>query len=81
MNIRWQLQEAKNKFSEVVDKAISTGPQEITRHGKKTAVVLSFEEYRRLRRRTSSIAEFFHRSPLRGIHLGRQGDFPRDVHL
>lgn len=81
MNIRWQLQEAKNKFSEVVDKAISAGPQEITRHGKKAAVVLSFEEYRRLRGRTNSIAEFFHRSPLRGIHLERQRDFPRDVRI
>jgi prevent-host-death family protein len=31
----WQLQEAKNKFSEVVDQAVKFGPQEITRHGKK----------------------------------------------
>ena len=81
MSTQWQLQDAKNKFSEVVNRAISTGPQEITRHGKKTAVVLSFAEYGRLRKRKLSIVEFFRRSPLRGINLERQVDFPRDVHL
>jgi prevent-host-death family protein len=81
MNHQWQLQDAKNKFSEVVDKAISNGPQEITKHGKKAAVVLSFDEYRRLRKSTGSIAAFFHNSPLRGIKLERSGDFPRDVEI
>ncbi|OGO19618.1 MAG: hypothetical protein A2Z14_19590 [Chloroflexi bacterium RBG_16_48_8] len=36
----WQLQEAKNNFSEVVNKALSDGPQIITRRGKKVVVIL-----------------------------------------
>ena len=41
----WQLQEAKNKFSEVVRKAESEGPQMITRHGKTVAVVVTPEQF------------------------------------
>ena len=41
---------AKNRLSEVVDKAIDQGPQVITRRGVETAVVLSFDDYRRLRK-------------------------------
>jgi prevent-host-death family protein len=81
MGNQWQLQEAKNKFSEVVERAISGCPQEITRHGKKTAVVLSFQEYRRLRGRKESLVEFFRRSPLRGLRLDRTVDYPREVQL
>jgi antitoxin Phd len=44
----WQLQEAKQKLSTVVDRALSEGPQTITRHGVETAVVVSVAEYRRL---------------------------------
>ena len=41
----WQLQEAKNRFSEVVKRAQSEGPQTVTVHGKPAAVVLSAEAY------------------------------------
>lgn len=44
----WQLQEAKNKLSEVVERAITGEPQTITRHGQPVVVVLSVEEYHRL---------------------------------
>jgi antitoxin Phd len=44
----WQVQEAKARFSEVIEKARSEGPQIITRHGAERAVVLSIEEYRAL---------------------------------
>lgn len=46
---RWQLQEAKQQFSRVVNEARSDGAQIVTRHGKEVAVVLGIEEYRRLR--------------------------------
>ena len=81
MHNAWQLQEAKNKLSEVVDKAQSSGPQEITRHGKKTAVVLSFQDYQRMRKRQGSLVEFFRRSPLAGMQFKRTRDFPREVRL
>ena len=44
----WQLQDAKAKFSELVDTAQDKGPQFITRHGRLTAVVLSKQEYEHL---------------------------------
>lgn len=44
----WQVQEAKSRFSEVLERARSEGPQTITKHGTETAVVMSVEEYRRL---------------------------------
>jgi prevent-host-death family protein len=46
--MRWQLQEAKQRFSELVRHARSHGPQVVTRHGEEVAVVVSIEEYRRL---------------------------------
>jgi prevent-host-death family protein len=80
----WQLQTAKNKFSELVDKAIKIGPQEVTRHGHKAVVVLSTDAYRRLRgRRKGNLADFFRDSPLRGLELDleRRKDYPRAVDL
>ena len=44
MNRLWQLHDAKNKFSEVVDCAITQGAQIVTRRGKKVVVILAFEE-------------------------------------
>ncbi len=41
----WQLQEAKNSLSEVVNRALTEGAQTITRHGKPVAVVVSKEEF------------------------------------
>lgn len=77
----WQIQEAKNKLSEVVDKALKNGPQEITKHGKKTAVVLSARDYQRLKRRKGTLAGFFRRSPLAELDLERQRDTSRKVDL
>jgi prevent-host-death family protein len=43
----WQLQEAKNKLSEVVDTSILKGPQIISRRGRNAAVVISYEAYQK----------------------------------
>lgn len=43
----WQLQDAKNKLSEVVDTSIRKGPQIISRRGHNTAVVISYEDYQK----------------------------------
>jgi len=79
----WPLHEAKNRLSEVIDAALSKGPQAISRRGKETAIVLSIEEYRRLAKPKGSLAEFFRRSPLRGVtlELERSTDVGRDVEL
>lgn len=77
MSNTWQLQDAKNRFSEVVEKAVTEGPQHVTRRGKDTAVVLSSREYARLRRGRQSLVEFLRSAPLKGIALDRAKDAPR----
>lgn len=66
---RWQLQEAKARLSEVIKKASKEGPQSITVHGEPTAVVLSSEEYERLKHPRGSFVEFMRHSPLYGLDL------------
>ena len=44
----WQLQDAKNRFSAVVEAALAGEPQEVTRKGKPVVVVVAFEEFQRL---------------------------------
>lgn len=47
--MEWQLQDAKNQFSKVVQKARAEGPQVVTLRGEQTAVVLSIEDYNALK--------------------------------
>lgn len=67
----WQIQEAKNKLSEVVERAIESGPQILTRRGAEVAVVLSYPEYLQLKRKQVPLSEFFRRSPLGELDLER----------
>ncbi len=46
----WQVQEAKARFSEMLDSSVSEGPQVVTKRGVETAVLLSIDEWRRLKR-------------------------------
>jgi prevent-host-death family protein len=71
---KWQLQEAKNRFSEVVRKASEEGPQTVTKHGKDSVVVLSAEDYRKLEQPKSSLIEFFQRSPLAKVEMDLKRD-------
>jgi len=77
----WQLQDAKNRFSEVVEKAVQTGPQIVTKRGVETVVVISLEEYRKLTQPKTSLVDFFRNSPLKSIELDmkRNKDLPREV--
>jgi prevent-host-death family protein len=65
----WTVAEAKAKFSEVLDRALSDGPQTITRNGKLTAVIVSAEEWGRRAKRQGTLVDFFANSPLRGSGL------------
>lgn len=82
---KWQLQEAKQKLSKVVDDAISSGPQTITRHGEEAVVVLSAAEYRRLTKakKHKSFKDWILSGPTvdGGLEAPRQTDLPRDVDL
>ncbi|MEM6445435.1 MAG: type II toxin-antitoxin system Phd/YefM family antitoxin [Cyanobacteria bacterium J06642_2] len=44
----WPVQDAKAKFSKLLDSCLSEGPQMVTKRGKETAVLVSVEEWRRL---------------------------------
>ncbi|MGE0153387.1 MAG: type II toxin-antitoxin system Phd/YefM family antitoxin [Reyranellaceae bacterium] len=71
---RWQLQEAKNRFSEVVDKALTEGPQWVTRHGKDAVVVVSAADYQPAGKPQKSFREFL----LNGPKIDFEIDFDAD---
>lgn len=80
---KWQLQEAKNRFPEVIRRARSEGPQVITLHGADAAVVVSAKDFARLSKRKGRLVEFFRKSPLVGVDLdvSRSRDTGRDIKL
>ncbi len=82
MNI-WQLQDAKSRFSELVERTLRNGAQIVTRRGKKVVVMLSYEEYRRLTAPRGNLAQFLLESPLAGSELPIERDrsLPREVDL
>lgn len=71
---KWQLQEAKNRFSEVVPMATEEGPQTVTKHGKDSVVVLSAEDYRNLQQPKTSLVDFFQSSPLSKVKIDLKRD-------
>jgi prevent-host-death family protein len=79
----WTVAEAKAKFSELIERARSRGPQTITRNGRTAAVVVSAEEWERKTKRAGNLAEFFAESPLResGLVIRRSKDKARDIEL
>lgn len=48
----WQVQDAKARFSELLETSLAEGPQIVTKRGVETAVLVSIEEWRRLERMT-----------------------------
>lgn len=77
----WPLQDAKNQFSQVVELALTDGPQTVTRHGEPVAVIVAADEFKRMARPKESVLEFF--APLKGsgIRLERTRDLPRRLKL
>lgn len=77
----WQLQEAKNRFSELVERTLSEGPQLVTRRGQDAVVVLSVRDFQRMSEGPSLIDTLLRaprgeplrversREPIRGIDL------------
>ncbi len=65
----WQLQEAKARLSEVIKQASKEGPQTITMRGEPTAVVISKDEYERLKHPRGSFVDFMRKSPLYGVDI------------
>lgn len=78
----WQLQEAKTRFSEVVDLTLKDGPQLVTRRGEEAVVILAADEYRRLSGQTPSLLDCLIHAP-RGEALvfERSAEAIRDIAL
>lgn len=78
----WQVQEAKQKFSELVQRAIDEGPQTVTRRGQDVVVVVAADEYRRLTGSRPDFKEFLLSGPdLSALDLERSSDLPREIEL
>jgi prevent-host-death family protein len=86
----WQIQEAKQRFSEMIRAVTTEGPQIITRHGEDVAVVVDIGEYRRLTRPAADLASILLGGPklddsaanvFAEIEAERKADFGRLVDL
>jgi antitoxin Phd len=78
----WQLQTAKQRFSELVERARREGPQFVTKHGKAAVVVVSEEDYRRLRSDDRGLVDFIRQAPdFDLLELERASDVGREVPL
>jgi antitoxin Phd len=79
----WQVQEAKARLSELIDKARTEGPQTITKHGVDAAVVVSMEEYKRLLPKKTLVQFLLEEGPTfpDDFDLERDKSPPRDVSL
>jgi antitoxin Phd len=81
----WKLEDAKNRFSEVVRLALADQPQRVTRNGRDAVVVISAAEYERLAA-PQDLFSFLQTSPLAeamaaGLDLERSRDLGRDIEL
>ena len=87
---RWQIQEAKQRFSEMIRAVAQDGPQVITRHGEDVAVVVDIAEYRRLTRPAVDLAGILLGGPkvdngdamvFTEVEAERKADFGRAIDL
>jgi len=80
--MRWQLQEAKQRFSELVRTAHDNGPQVVTRHGEEVAVVVAIDDYRRMTSPVPDFKEFLLSGPdLSVLDIERSNEPARIVEL
>ena len=77
--MNWQIQEAKARFSELVERTLKEGPQTVTRHGKPVAVLVPADEYQRLRTGGKSFKALLGSAPLAGVEIRRARDTGRIV--
>jgi len=80
--VTWQVQTAKQRFSELVERAVNEGPQIVTKHGREAVVVLDIREYRRLLGVPMDFKEFLmSMPPIDDLEIERSTDVGRDIDL
>jgi prevent-host-death family protein len=68
----WQLAEAKNRFSEIVDLAMNEGPQHVSKRGEPAVVIVSEVEFQKLKGQRRSLKDLILNGPdLTGVDLSR----------
>ena len=78
--MNWQVQEAKQRFSELIRRARVEGPQVVTRHGEEVVVVVAADEYRRLTGNKPDFKTFLLSGPdLSALDLERSCELPREI--
>ena len=78
----WQVQQAKARFTEVLEEANSSGPQIITRHGAERAVVPSIDDYRALMKYKPDIKAVLLGGPkFDDFEIVREPDCGREIDL
>ncbi len=78
----WQLQEAKQRFSELVRRTLADGPQVVTRHGEEVVVVVAATDFRSRSEPDADFAAFLLNGPdLDLLDLERRGEPPRAADL
>ena len=78
MDSAWPLQDAKNKLSELLETVMRQGAQTITRHGRPIAVVISSEEYARLKPE-EKLVDILRDCPVKDWQVGRDATPARDI--
>jgi prevent-host-death family protein len=80
--MNWQVQEAKQRFSELLRAASADGPQIVTRHGEEIAVVIDIADYHRLQRSLTDFKDYLRSGPaFDDLDLPRSQERPRPVDL
>jgi prevent-host-death family protein len=80
VSMNWQIQEAKQRFSELIRVAQSDGPQIVTRHGQEIAVVIDIAEYRHLKGETAEFKDYLRSGPgFDELELERSAERPRNI--
>jgi len=81
MSASWELQDAKAKFSQVVEDALKVGPQYVTRRGREAVIVLSVEDYEKITSKKPTLKEFLLSCPKidDDFEFERQKDYPRAI--
>jgi len=78
--MRWQVQDAKQRFSELIRKAHADGPQVVTRHGEEIAVVIDIADYRRLKGEIAEFKDYLRSGPgFDELELARSAERPRST--
>jgi prevent-host-death family protein len=75
----WKLQDAKARFSELVQRAVDDGPQTVSRHGKDVVVVVAAEEFELMRKRQITLKDLLQSAPWHELDLERDKSPPREL--